>query len=137
MPAAGGAAEQVTTAGGYSALEGPAGEFIYYAKYDADGIWRRPLDDSEVEEQVYPWLDVLDWGSWLVRPEGIYAVNQNPAGIALYNPDTQELTPIVPFSGGLPRQTPALSISADGRFLIWAQVDRAEDDVYLAEGIGR
>ncbi len=49
----------------------------------------------------------------------------------------REFIPVVPLSGSIPRQTPALSLSADGSLLIWAQVDMQEDDIYLAEGVGR
>ncbi len=137
MPAAGGEPERVTTAGGYSALEGPHGEFVYYAKYGQNGLWRLPLDGSGAEQQVYPYLSILDWGSWLVRPEGIYGFNHDPPSVVLYKTDTGEFVPVVPLSGSIPRQTPALSLSADGSLLIWAQVDMQEDDIYLAEGVGR
>lgn len=137
MPAEGGDAELLTSDGGYSALAGPDGQSVYFTKYDEDGIWRLPLDGSGKEELVHPFLDILDWGSWAVRPEGIYALSQSPPAVIRYVPETGELIPVLPLSAAAPRQTPALSISADGRFLVWAQVDLQEDDIYLAEGIGR
>ncbi len=135
MPAGGGEARQVTEAGGYAAIEGPGGAFLYYAKYDRAGIWRLPLDRPGDEEQVFPGLDILDWGSWTVRDDGIWAIARSAGAIIRYHPETGEMTPVVPLGAAAPRQTPSLSISADGRLLVWAQVDLEEDDIYLAEGL--
>ena len=124
MPALGGEPEPLTTAGGYSALEGPGGDHLYYTKYGEDGIWRRRLAASASgravrgrrEEKIYDGLDILDWGSWLVRPEGLWMLAQSPPAVVLYRPETGELVPILPLSGAIARQTPALSVSPDGSF---------------------
>jgi Tol biopolymer transport system component/DNA-binding winged helix-turn-helix (wHTH) protein len=133
MPIEGGPAVQLTKEGGFEGFESPNGQFFYYAKgRGISGIWRVPVAGG----QETPVLERRQAGlrrAWTVVTEGIYfATAETPSEprIEFFNFATGKLTPITtidkPFSSGL-------SISPDGRWLIYAQVDRTGRDIVLME----
>jgi Tol biopolymer transport system component len=133
MPAEGGSAVQVTKQGGFEGFESPDGQFFYYAKgRGISGIWRVPVAGG----QETPVLERHQAGlrrAWTVVTGGIYfATAETPSQpmIEFFNFATGNLTPIIttdkPFSAGL-------SISPDGRWLIYTQVDRTGRDIMLME----
>ncbi|NKB86645.1 MAG: hypothetical protein GKS06_00290 [Acidobacteria bacterium] len=138
IPAAGGDWEwtQVTTTGGYGAQEGPDG-YLYYGKAKGPGIWRRPIDLASEEAEVSVLHDwpATDWGSWAIGTRGIYFVARGPNVIALLEWSSGNVVPLHPMGGAPPRQHPALAVSDDETFLIYAQIDRRETDVLMVERI--
>ena len=133
MPAEGGSAVQVTKQGGFEGFESPDGQFFYYAKgRGVSGIWRVPVAGG----QETPVLERRQAGlrrAWTVVAEGIYfATTETPSQpmIEFFNFATGKLTTIItidkPFNAGL-------SISPDGRWLIYTQVDRTGRDIMLME----
>jgi Tol biopolymer transport system component len=133
MPTGGGSAVQVTKQGGFEGFESPDGQFFYYAKgRGISGIWRVPVAGGE-ETPVLERLQAGLQRAWTVVTNGIYfATAEAPSQptIEFFNFATGKLTPITtidkPFNSGL-------SISPDGRWLIYAQVDRTGRDIMLME----
>lgn len=135
MPAAGGGAEMVTTEGGYRAIEGVDGELVYYSKYDVPGLWRRPPSGTGREELVLSGLSLIDGNNWVVRPAGVFFLHSASRTIYRYQPRSKAMIALILLPGDVPRQIPSLAVSADGTQLVWAQIDRREDDIYLVEGL--
>jgi len=134
-PAHGGAAVQVTNnKGAQEAFESSDGKSVYYAKLDAPGIWKVPVEGGE-EIQV---LKDARWSLWALPAEGIYFFElNNPAGppLKFYNFATSQTTVHREFSketrvnGG----DTALSVSPDGRWILYTQLDQLGSDLMLVE----
>jgi Tol biopolymer transport system component len=134
VPAEGGQAMQVTRQGGFFALESPDGQFVYYTKHDDanPALWRVPVDGGE-EALVHDLVKPANWGQWAVVDEGVYFVNStepsSPA-IEFFDFATSQVRPIA----RLEKPTIAgLAVSPDGRWILYTQVDRQENDIMLVE----
>lgn len=133
MPAHGGAAIQMTKNGGRVAFESLDGKSVYYATSTVDGksrsLWRIPADGGE-ETLILP--SVLPF-EFAVAKEGIYFVPQKSAeeqyAIEYFSFATGKTSRVLTFNwtaGGL-------SVSPDGRSLVWAQADEESADLMLVE----
>ena len=136
VPAAGGQAIQVTKHGGFEAFESPDGELLYYTKgRGPGGIWQIPVAGGE-ERQVRELVEAGYWRYWAVQDNGIYFVapvaSARPA-IKFFSFATHGVTQL----GVLEREPlqgpPGLTISPDGRWLLYAQVDQSGSDLMLVE----
>ena len=120
--------------GGSEAFESADGKFVFYAKLDAPGIWRVPAEGGE-ETQV---LDQGGQNLWAVAHEGICFFDlRNPAGVALklFSLPVGKTTLIRQFSKETivdPNST-ALSVSPDGRSILYTQIDQDSSDLMLVE----
>jgi eukaryotic-like serine/threonine-protein kinase len=136
LPTSGGQAVQVTRKGGYIAFESPDGKFVYYAK-DPEvptSLWKVPVDGGE-ETRV---LDSISHGTnFAVVNKGIY-----------FLPPGRSDTPGVPvqffsFATGqiktVSRSTieknlwGGLSVSPDGRWVLFTYIDQQGSDLMLVE----
>jgi Tol biopolymer transport system component/DNA-binding winged helix-turn-helix (wHTH) protein len=134
MPAAGGPAVQITRHGGHVALESTDGRFVYYSirggegeRNGMGGLWRVPVNGGD-EVEV---LSSVTFYNFALRDDGIYYIprGKSEVGSAVY---------FYPFTGGEPRWlfpvgevTPGLSISPDGRSLMYCQIDERRSDLML------
>jgi Tol biopolymer transport system component len=133
MPAEGGQLTQVTSQGGFEGLESPDGKFFYYAKgRRLPGIWRIPVEGG-AETPVLDHHQAGFWRVWTVTEQGIYfATAENPSRplIEFFSFATGQVTQIAalekPFYLGL-------SVSPDGRWLIYSQLDQSGSDIMLME----
>ena len=136
VPANGGAAEQVTKTGGSAPQFSPDGKWLYFTRRDGlDGLWRMPTDGGTAQKVAasvvrYNYAVTTD-GVYYIAPTGTSAGPAN-ANTALYYVDLA--------SGGV-RQILAIdkpvdlgvAISPDHRYLLFAQVDYAGQDLMLVE----
>jgi hypothetical protein len=132
MPADGGEAVQMTTNGGFRAQPSRDGEALYFVKLDTPGVWRMPVAGGQAE-LVLSGLSLSDWGSWVVGEHGIYYVTRSPMTIA-YSPfgeappiTIHEPTKTIPYLGR------ALSLSADGKRMLFSLIDHSDDEVMAVE----
>jgi Tol biopolymer transport system component len=131
VPSGGGTSVQVTTNGGNKAYESLDGKFLYYWKKIDSGLWKMPVSGGE-ESQVLPSLD--SWRSFCVANEGIYFIPKRSA-------DQKNSIQFLSFATGKVRTVvlmsapPAsgLSISPDGQFLLFSQIDDEGSDLMLVE----
>ena len=135
MSSQGGPAEAVTEDGVFLAQESIDGMELYFVKMDEPGIWSVPIAGGEAEV-VLSDLGIADWGSWVVGPAGIYFVDHNPTTIRFVSfADGAIREVFVP-----PKQMPylgrALSLSGDGRSLLFAMIDHSDDEVMRVELAG-
>jgi serine/threonine protein kinase/Tol biopolymer transport system component len=132
---AGGPATQVTRTGGRFALESPDGKWLYFS---ASGVLRRmPLQGGEATDYVRdlaaPRLS-FPVMPFLVTSKGIYylatGADKQGALIRFIGHTGGESKTL----GSIPR-TPAagLSLSPDGRFLLYSQYDQSAAELLLVE----
>jgi Tol biopolymer transport system component len=132
-PAEGGSAVQVTQHGGREAFESFDGKFLYYSKgFGIPGIWRIAAAGGNEEEILKSALQ----GFWALSSDGIYFID--PKGtprpmIEFFNLATRRTTLIAPVEKDLQLVYPSMAISADGKSLLYVQVDSLESDIMLVE----
>jgi Tol biopolymer transport system component len=134
VSAGGGVPIQVTQNGGGAAFESPDGKFIYFMKGDvgevSTGLWKMPVRGGE-ESQVLS--SVIERAFSLVN-DGIYFIPEpgidRKASIQFLSFATGKVKIVAPIS-----RTPeeGLSVSPDGRFLLFSQWDEAGSDLMLVE----
>jgi Tol biopolymer transport system component len=130
MPAEGHAAVPVTRHGGVTAFESSDGRSIYYSKGRGQtSLWRIPASGGK-EEQV---LASIQWLSFAVTPDGIFFVPGDAGvtpSIRFFNFRTGAVAVIAAIEG-----TPhnGLSVSPDGRHLLYSQTDQQSSELMLVE----
>ena len=131
MPIAGGVPEQLTRYGGISPIESADGRYLYYSKYEQNGIWRMPLRGDGAESMVLSDMDPDGWPNWALSPEGIYFLKFGKfpkASLAFYDfaeNTTRIIWPLEKQAGW------GLSLSSDGRSLLYIQDQFAESNLML------
>lgn len=142
MPTAGGPTTQITTRGGFTAVESPDGRYLYYAKgFAQSGLWRVPVEGGE-ETEVIPELQPTLYGYWIVTNGGIYfgsygkfSIQAPKSALNFYSFKTKKSTlvaklPYAVFSGA-----PGLEISPDGKRIFVVMVQGHGADLNLAEHV--
>jgi len=136
MPAAGGQAMQLTKQGGFDNMESPDGKFLYYAKgRGLSGIWRVPTTGGE-ETLVLDLQHAGYWRQWSVVEQGIYFITADTPNrplIQFFSFATGKASTVFALEKPLPGLGSGLSVSPDGRRLIWTQVDQPSTDLMLME----
>jgi eukaryotic-like serine/threonine-protein kinase len=132
MPAAGGAASQITRQGGLAAIESRDG-FLYYSKggNTPTSIWRVPVDGgAEV-----PVVDGLSYSlNFAVSARGLYfvALNDTPdrPSVDFFDFRTRQRSTLVRLNR---RFWFGMSLSSDGRSLVFPLVDSAGSNLMLVD----
>lgn len=132
MTVTGERAEQVTRNGGYEAFEAADGKTLYYAKREP-GIWRLSLGGGE-ETRI---IEQAKWNYWALFDQGICFLDTRalpPPTFQFYNFATSQVTPF----GRIDRPRPfgnslGIAVSADGRWVLYWQVDESDNDIMLVE----
>ena len=130
-PSEGGEPVQITQKGGLSPLESPDGKFLYYSSHSR--LWKVPVGGGP-ETQA---LESLNHPSvFAVVHDGIYFIPKprlpGDASIQFLRFADGRIQRIAsiekpPFVG--------LSVSRDGRFLLYTQVDQEGSDLMLVENL--
>jgi serine/threonine protein kinase/Tol biopolymer transport system component len=132
VPAAGGQAAQLSKTGGFEAKESKDGKWLYYSKFSEQGIWRMP-------NQGGAGMLVLrrnSWRFWDLTEQGICFIDLDAtphATINVYNFDTLRATRIGTVEKQLFHHAGALSVSPDGQWVLYPQVDHVESHIMLVE----
>jgi eukaryotic-like serine/threonine-protein kinase len=138
MPAEGGAAYQVTKDGGAAAYESVDGKFLYYTKgRNLAGIWCAPVEGGE-ERLVLETHKAGYWSAWTVVEQGVYfltAENLARPAIEFFSFTTGTVTEIAALAKPFRYWTnpTGLSVSPDGRWILYTQEDREDVDILLVE----
>lgn len=132
--ATGGDAVQVTTMGGRNPQVSPDGSLLYYVKDDTTGIWQMTLRRKE-ERQITDQLPPRHLENWSITSDGVYFVRfEQDAGMILAffdlaNETVSDITILPKLT-----QNSGLTLSPDGQWLLYAQLDRSESDLMLVNG---
>jgi eukaryotic-like serine/threonine-protein kinase len=132
VAATGGAAVQITRNGGVCAHTSADGTQIYYTKGDGDStLWTMPVSGGP-ERLVLP--SVMN-RAFVVFREGLYFIPHADAqgrfAVHYLDLSTGRITPVSPIAG------PAnigLSVSPDGRYVLYSQTNTGDSDLMLVEG---
>jgi hypothetical protein len=136
IPSQGGEAVQVTRAGGVITV-GAQNGFVYYLKNMEASIWRVPEQGGREEEVVNTPAFHFSRYSALSRG-GIYFLDPKaphpvPRTISFLNFNTRRITQIAAMPGKPLVWEAGISISADGRWMLYTQVDEDSGDITLVE----
>ncbi len=155
MPAAGGAALQVTRGGGFEAMESADGEWLYFIKsLQQPGLWRASTGSSSPASWRPNWpafreravrgagaemllLDSVRHGFWATARNGIYWV-QFTAGrtggeIQFLDARTNRIAGVGRIEKPIIREIPGLSTTRDGRWILYSQADQFDADLILLD----
>jgi Tol biopolymer transport system component/predicted Ser/Thr protein kinase len=127
MSLAGGIPVQVTRHGGLGAQLSPDGQSLYYVKGGGDTttLWKASLDGGD-ERQI---ADGLHRYSFVVAEKGVYFVTAGRT-IEFLNSADGKITEVCALDKPVDL---GLSLSPDGRRLLWAQLDQLDSNLMLVE----
>lgn len=123
---------QVTKRGGNLSQESLDGKLLYYSKGPGTGgsLWSVPLSGGE-ERQV---LQYIPFGTFVVASSGVYFLARSgpslPGEIVFLNSATGNISTVMAL------EKPSfigLSLSPDGRRLLFSQVDSEESDLIMVD----
>jgi Tol biopolymer transport system component len=135
MPPDGGKAVQITTGGGYYAVESFDGKTLYYLKsgqrnYGAGPIWKVPREGGEETLVLDREIGFLNLA---LMPEGLYFSTWTDKKylIELLSFQTGQITPV--YQDETPNERYCLTISPDGEWFVYTEVPPQESDLMLVE----
>ncbi len=131
VPAAGGKAVPVTRKGGFAALESPDSQWIYYTKSDgASSLWK----SAQRWRGGDPGARIGRKHAFAIVREGIYFIPRpDSAGrysIQFFNFGTKRIRSLSTIEGPTDAY---LSVSPDGRWILYSQMDQQGSDLMLVE----
>jgi eukaryotic-like serine/threonine-protein kinase len=126
-PAGGGEALQVTKSGGGASFESTDGKYLYFWS-DARALFRVPVGGGE-ERQVAP--AVYSWVDFSVTAKGVYFFPDRKT-LQLLDEKTGLIRTVTRLEGHL--NAGGITVSPDGEYLVFAQLDSDRADLMLVEG---
>ena len=134
-PASGGEAVQVTRNGGFDSFETVDGKYLYYTRQrETAGIWRLRLDEGA--EEPVPGMDgIKGHRSWALTDHGIYFADSTTTGrlLRFYDFATDRIADVTGLAKDPLYGPPGLTVSPDGRSILYVQRDSSSSDIMLIE----
>jgi Tol biopolymer transport system component/DNA-binding winged helix-turn-helix (wHTH) protein len=135
MSSEGGEPVQVTKQGGRTGFESADGQFLYYAKTPEREIWRMPLAGGQ-ESPLSPRIHVEHWSGWTVTDKGIYFLGEEESSphpvLKFFDFSSHRIVDVANLKKPVPWRS-WISASADGKFLLYPQLDQEESNIMLLE----
>jgi Tol biopolymer transport system component/DNA-binding winged helix-turn-helix (wHTH) protein len=134
----GGQPVQITKDGGFAAFESPDGKSIYYAKFNEGGIFQVAVDGGP-ENKVVSEPPGNYWGYFVVGRDGLYFLGdtgtpgKRHAGFKFFDFATHKITLMGDMEKSPYEGAPGLSVSPDGKYLLYVQLDEARNNLMMAE----
>jgi Tol biopolymer transport system component/DNA-binding winged helix-turn-helix (wHTH) protein len=130
----GGKSEVLTSARGYWPLESPDGQTLYFAQNSATSftLHMASLNPTGTESRVegVPPLSFL--ANWDIVQSGVYFFPMDDIlTLNYFDFSTRKVRPIFKISGG--GAFPGLSVSPDGRYILYPELDDYHSDIMLIE----
>jgi eukaryotic-like serine/threonine-protein kinase len=131
VPAEGGQPAQVTHGGGTGSVESPDGKTLFFSRQNGTGgVWKMPVEGGE-ETRVLPDVYRVNYA---VTDKGIYftprAGPDGTSSVQFFNFATGAITPIVKKTKPIEL---GLTVSPDGRTLLYSQTDQTSSNIMLIE----
>jgi Tol biopolymer transport system component len=136
-------AVQITRHGGSWPVESPDGRWLYYVKRGTNSIWRLSVNDensgaSSSEQIVLGPIEGLYQNGWTLTRDELLFLIRNPAAqlsdIRAYGLLTGKLRNVatrIPVE--IPLDITELSVSPDGRWGVYWQIDRSGSNIMVAD----
>lgn len=126
----GGAAVQVTRTGGYSGFEAPDGRTLYYTKFgNVSKLWKSGVDGSgEIE-----FADGIVARGVVVRSDRVYYLHRESGGGTRIRCRMLQTGKDLPIALMQKRVDLGLSLSPDGKYVLYTQVDQDGTDLMLVD----
>jgi len=134
MPSAGGDAVQISSRGGRAAFESADAKFIYYANAVDRNIWRLDLADGH-ESPLSPEIHVEHWSGWALANNGIFFLDEESSQhsvVKFFDFSAGSIKTVVRLERPAPWRS-WISVSADGKFILYTQRDQEEGNIMLLE----
>jgi len=128
VPAAGGNAIQLTKRGGGPGIESMDGKYFYYHMATQE-LWKVPVEGGEEALVTREPVDFMNY--WALGIKGLYfsgEANDQPI-LKLFHFETGQSSRLATLAGS-PRR---LSLTSDGRWLLYDLQERGESDIQLIE----
>ncbi len=128
-----GSAQQVTTAGGMVAVESWDGKWLYTTHYAEAGLWRCPINGGP-QQKIFDGPPSGNLNYWTVGEDAVYSLAQHGPQYTVerIDPATGRSQTVytlkhdpTPFAG--------LSLTPDGKRLIFAELDQASSGLTLVD----
>ena len=137
MPSDGGAAMQITAAGGFESRQSPDGQFLYYSKWGANGIWRRPVSGhAAVEEKLAEFDPAVQFRCWDVGALGVYIASPGPKPSIELLPFAGARRRVVSLPAELPKSGRCLAVHPDGQSFLFPVADADRSEIYVGGNPG-
>jgi Tol biopolymer transport system component/DNA-binding winged helix-turn-helix (wHTH) protein len=136
IPAAGGAAEPVTHQPAYYPLSLP--DRLLFSVMEPAGVslWYKPGGEApEKPLEEMPRLSYSD--AWTANPKGVFYTDTSaqPINVNFYDFATHAIRRVATFKNGpVPGGGFGIAVTADGHWLLYAQVDDVQSDIMLGPG---
>lgn len=113
-------------------LESPDGQKIFFSSFLPDSMVYEVSLNHPGEESAIPGMPVLaDSSLWALASEGIYFIPKTaPHSLRYYDFATAKTRPVLNIDKNLEN---GLSVSPDGRWIIYAQTDQLNADIMLVD----
>ena len=131
-----GAARQVTVNGGFAPQESADGQWLYYAKLNAGGLFRIPAAGGR-EALILEDLPAGLWGAWaLMGSKVVYATRAGdhgapPAELRVLDLETAKTRTIATLGFPSVEWDGSLGLSPDGRYALVTEVERQGSEIHL------
>jgi Tol biopolymer transport system component len=135
VPARGGEPVPVTPGDGWAAHEAADGFVYYFRPGPVPSVWKLPVGGGP-EESVFELPQRAGWGSWTLAERGIYFLDPNAKPrwtINLFDFTTRQVAPVAECEKALNLAVSVLSVSPDGQWLLYPQVESSTADIMLVE----
>src|SRR5262245_55093643 len=136
MAADGGEAAQMTRQGGFEPVESPDGRWVYFTQdRGSSSIWRMPTAGG-AEEPVFDFHQKNYSRVWAITGEGVYfavASSNTQSAIKFFSFSTRTEKTIAEIDNILPSSVSGLTISPDGRFLLFPLFAKRGSDLMMIE----
>jgi Tol biopolymer transport system component/DNA-binding winged helix-turn-helix (wHTH) protein len=136
MPADGGEAVQMTRQGGFEPMESPDGRWLYFTQdRGSSSIWRMPTAAGS-EAPLFDFRQKNYSRVWTVTGEGVYfavASSNTRSTIKFFSFSTGMEKTVAEVDRILPSSVSGLTISPDGRWLLFPLFARRGSDLMMIE----
>ena len=133
VPSEGGRAVRITETEATYPLESPGGQFVYFSHHRK--LWRARTDGT-AEQEVPGMPDLQNNGdTWVPTGSGIYfmADAKHQTEVDFFDFRSQKARRIYTLGKPLPGWSGGISISSDGKWLLYPQVDGKSSDLMVIE----
>lgn len=128
-----GTLQQVTTGGGMVALESPDSRWLYVTHYAEAGLWQCPLGGGP-QRKIFDGPPAGNLNYWTVSGGAVYSLAQHGAQFTVdrIDPASGRSQTVYTFRHS-PTPFAGLSLTPDGKRLVFAELDQASSGLTLVE----